>query len=114
MKKKLALLILSVVLLSCRNSDDRNQINEIVKTETKIDSSKIMKQEAVNLLNEVDGWVKKGVLKEVSTSKVNEKINPLMKKIEDILSKLDKKDSLEVQEYRIKQINKIIDLQMQQ
>nr|WP_314895951.1 hypothetical protein [uncultured Flavobacterium sp.] len=114
MKKILTLLTLSVVLFSCKNSENKNQANEIVKTKTKIDSSKIMKQEAINLLNEADGWVKKGVMKEVSTSKVNENINPLMKKYEAILSKLDKKDSLAVQEYRTKQINKMIDLQIQQ
>lgn len=91
MKKTLTLLILSVVLFSCKDSENKNQSNEIVKTETKIDSSKIMKQEAIRLLNEADGWVKKGVMKEVSTSKVNENINPLMKKYEEILSKLNKK-----------------------
>lgn len=114
MKKILTLLTLSVVLFSCKNSENKNQSNEIVRTETKIDSSKIMKQEAIRLLNEADGWVKKGVMKEVSTSKVNENINPLMKKYEEILSKLNKKDSLAAQEYRIKQINEMIDLQMQQ
>jgi len=114
MKKILTLLTLSVVLFSCKDSENKNQSNEIVKTETKIDSSKIMKQEAINLLDEADSWVKKGVMKEISTAKVNENINPLMKKYEKILSKLNKKDSLAVQEYRIKQINEMIDLQMQQ
>lgn len=114
MKKILILLTLSVVLFSCKDSENKNQSNEITKIETKIDSSKIMKQEAIKLLNEADGWVKKGVMKEVSTSKVNENINSLMKKYEEILSKLNKKDSLAVQEYRIKQINKMIDLEMQQ
>jgi hypothetical protein len=114
MKKILSLLTLSAILISCKDSENKNQSNEIVKTETKIDSSKIMKQEAIKLLNETDGWVKKGVMKEISTSKVNENINPLMKKYDEILAKLDKTDSLAVQEYRVKQINKMIDLQMQQ
>lgn len=112
MKKVLLSVLLICCLVSCKKTE--NQQIEIVKSEIKIDSSKIMKQEAIRLLNEADGWVKKGVLKEVSTSKVNENINPLMKKFEEVLSKLDKKDSLAVQEYRIKQINKMIDLQMQQ
>lgn len=114
MKKTLTLLALSVVLFSCKDSENKNQSNEIVKTEIKIDSSKIMKQEAIRLLNEADGWVKKGVLKEVSTSKVNENINPLMKQYDKTLSKLNKQDSLSVQEYRMKQINKMIELQMKQ
>lgn len=114
MKKILTLLTLSVILFSCKDSENNNQSIEIVKTETKIDSSKIMKQEAIKLLNEADGWVKKGVLKEISTSKVNENINPLMKKYDKILSNLNKQDSLSVQEYRMKQINKMIELQMKQ
>ena len=114
MKKILTLLTLSVILFSCKDSENNNQSNEIVKTETKIDSSKIMKQEAIKLLNEADGWVKKGVLKEISTSRVNENINPLMKKYDKILSNLNKQDSLSVQEYRMKQINKMIELQMKQ
>lgn len=114
MKKTLILLTFSVVLFSCKDSKNKNQSNEIVKTETKIDSSKIMKQEAIRLLNETNGWVKKGVLKEVSTSKVNENISPLIEQYDKILSKLNKQDSLSVQEYRVKQINKMIELQMKQ
>lgn len=112
MKKILSLLTLSAILISCKDSENKNQSNEIVKTETVIDSSEIKKKEIILLLNEVDGWMKKGVTNELSSSKVNEKINPLMKEFEIKLSKLNKKDSVYVQEYRIKQINKMIELQM--
>jgi hypothetical protein len=94
--------------------DRKQQVKESVKIEIKNDSSEIKKKQGIVILNEVDMWMKKGMNKEISTSEVNEKINPLMKKYEVILSQLDKKDSLAVQEYRIKQINKMIDLQMQQ
>lgn len=114
MKKILALIALSMVLFSCKHSENNNKTKDIIKKETKIDSSKIMKQEAINLLNEADKWVKKGVMNEVSNSKVNKNIKPLMKKYEEILSKLNKEDSIAVQQYRIIQINKMMDLQMQQ
>ncbi len=80
----------------------------------KIDSSAIKKQEAINVLNEMDGWVRKGVKNQLSNIEVNKKIKPLAKKYDILLSQLNKKDSIFVQAYKIKQINKMIDLQMQQ
>nr|WP_315211650.1 hypothetical protein [uncultured Flavobacterium sp.] len=112
MKKVLLVFLVSIFFLSCM--DRKQQVKESVKIEIKNDSSEIKKKQGIVILNEVDMWMKKGMNKEISTSEVNEKINPLMKKYEVILSQLDKKDSLAVQEYRIKQINKMIDLQMQQ
>jgi hypothetical protein len=58
--------------------------------------------------------MKKGITKGLSTSKVNDKINPLMKKYELKLSQLNKEDSLSVQTYRVEQVNEMINLQMQQ
>ena len=112
MKKVFLILLVTWGLVSCKKTE--NQHIENVKSEIKIDSSLIKKKEAISLLNEIDGWMKKGVTKELSTSKVNDKINPLMKKYELKLSQLNKEDSLSVQDYRVKQINKMIDLQMQQ
>ncbi|MGO4820948.1 MULTISPECIES: hypothetical protein [unclassified Flavobacterium] len=112
MKKVLLVLLVTCGLISCKKSE--NQHIENVKAEIKIDSSLIKKKEAIKLLNEIDGWMKKGVKKELSTSKVNDKINPLMKKFELKLSELNKEDSVSVQDYRIKQINEMINLQMQQ
>ena len=112
MKKVLLSILLICFSISCKKTE--NQQIENAKSEIKIDSSLIKKKEAIKLLNEIDVWMKKGVTKELSTSKVNENINPLMKKYDKILSKLNKQDSLSVQEYRMKQINKMIELQMQQ
>lgn len=112
MKKVLLSVLLICCLVSCKKTE--NQQIENVKSEIKIDSSLIKKKEAIKLLNEIDGWMKKGITKELSTSKVNDKINPLMKKYELKLSELNKKDSISVQEYRLKQINEMINLQMQQ
>ncbi len=112
MKKVLLSVLLICCLVSCKKTE--NQQIKNVKSEIKIDSSLIKKKEAIKLLNEIDGWMKKGITKELSTSKVNDKINPLMKKYELKLSELNKKDSISVQEYRLKQINEMINLQMQQ
>jgi hypothetical protein len=68
----------------------------------------------ITILDEIQKWVVKGVTKKLSTSKVNEKINPLIKQYDGILIKLDKIDSDFVKQYRMQLANKMIDLQMQQ
>jgi hypothetical protein len=93
-----------------------NEKTNNVKTEitVKIDSSIIRKKEAIAILNQVQGWMEKGVTKKLSVSKVNKKINPLMDKYQNFLKKMNKQDSTEVQNYRIKLVNELIDLQLQQ
>jgi hypothetical protein len=103
-----------MVLFSCINPGNKNQPKENLNTEINVDSSTFKKQEAIKLLNEVDIWMKKGVMKELSPSIVNEKVTPLMMKYQKILAELNKEDSISVQQYRIEQINKMIDLQIQQ
>jgi len=68
----------------------------------------------VIILNNVQSWVKKGVTKELSSTKVNNEINPLMNKYQNLLRKMNRRDSSEIQSYRIKLINELIDLQIQQ
>lgn len=114
MKTKFILFSISILFISCKN-DTKNSIDNSTKiVETKIDSSSIKKQEAIKILDEVNLWMKKGITKELSTKKVNEKINPLMDKYQELLNKMNKKDSAYIQKYRIEQVNKMIDLQMQQ
>lgn len=72
------------------------------------------KQKCIEILDEVQKWVVKGVTKKTSTSKVNEKINPLIRQYDEILIKLDKIDSDFVKQYRMQLANKMIELQMQQ
>jgi peptide methionine sulfoxide reductase MsrA len=72
------------------------------------------KQKCIDILDEVQKWVVKGVTKKISPSKVNENINPLIKQYDGILIKLDKIDSDVVKQYRMQLANKMIDLQMQQ
>lgn len=71
-------------------------------------------KKCITILDEIQKWVEKGVTKKLSSSKVNEKINPLIKQYDGILIKLDKIDSDFVKKYRMQLANKMIDLQMQQ
>lgn len=114
MKTKIILFGIFILSLSCKN-ENKNSIEKIAKsTELKIDSSSIDKLKAIKILDEINGWMKKGITKELSPKKVNEKINPLMDNYQDLLKKMNEADSISVQKYRIEQINKMIDLQMQQ
>jgi hypothetical protein len=123
--KKIIFISLAILLVNCKQNEQSKLDNIVIDTiakskvmdisdEINIDSSKIKKQEAIVLLNEIYGWMKKGITKGLSTSKVNDKINPLMKKYELKLSQLNKEDSLSVQTYRVEQVNEMINLQMQQ
>jgi hypothetical protein len=123
--KKIIFISLAILLVNCKQNEQSKLDNIVIGTiakskvmdisdEINIDWSKIKKQEAIVLLNEIYGWMKKGITKGLSTSKVNDKINPLMKKYELKLSQLNKEDSLSVQTYRVEQVNEMINLQMQQ
>ncbi|OCA72491.1 hypothetical protein BBI01_10240 [Chryseobacterium artocarpi] len=109
-KSIIILIISSLVAVAC--NDKANG----AKTEipVKVDSSKMRKKEAVVVLDEVQHWMKKGVTKKLSTNKVNKEINPLMEKYQKLLEKMNKQDSTEIQNYRVKLINELIDLQIQQ
>ncbi|AZA83329.1 hypothetical protein C1637_21630 [Chryseobacterium lactis] len=110
MIKKMIILIAYSLLVACNQKEKSDRAEVIAIT----DSSKIKKDEAVIILNNVQSWVKKGVTKELSSTKVNNEINPLMNKYQNLLRKMNKRDSSEVQNYRIKLINELIDLQIQQ
>ncbi|WP_024568750.1 hypothetical protein [Elizabethkingia anophelis] len=69
--------------------------------------------EARKILDESTSYVKKGILKEMSNNEVNNKINPLMKKYEALKKDLNPKEVEQLENYRMKEINKVLDLQMQ-
>jgi hypothetical protein len=114
MKKTLYYFAVTMLITSCNQIKNQEKTIESTIVQTTIDSSVIIKQNAINILKEVDEIVRKGVSKELSNKIVNKKIQPLMKEYDYLLSKLNVTDSTEVQKFRISQINKIIDLQMQQ
>lgn len=110
MRKTFILLLLMDLIISCNSPNNR----VVTKTDVKVDSGKIRMNEAKALLDNVNTWMEKGITKSVSKEKVNKEINPLMEKYQDILKKMNKEDSTEIQNYRLRKINEIIDLQMQQ
>lgn len=67
---------------------------------------------AKKILNEANSYVKKGILKEMSDDAVNAKINPLMEEYQKLLSQLHGADKEHVENYRIAEINKVIDLKV--
>lgn len=114
--KKIILTILGISLFatSCQNENNKQVKSTVNKAEVKIDSSSIRKQEATKILDEINNWMEKGIKKELTSNKVNKEINPLMEKYQQLLKRMNKNDSTSVQNYRIEQVNKMIDLQMQQ
>lgn len=68
---------------------------------------------AKNLVDESTSWVKKGILKEVSVKEVNDNINPIMGKVQEINLKLSSKEKEELERYRQMQNSELIDLQVQ-
>ncbi|MCF2219289.1 hypothetical protein H9Q08_08225 [Chryseobacterium sp. PS-8] len=110
MRKIFILLLITDLIISCNNPNNK----VITKTDLKVDSSKIRMNEAKALLDNVNTWMEKGIKKSISKKKVNEEINPLMEKYQDILKKMNKEDSTEIQNYRLRKVNELIDLQMQQ
>ncbi|WP_086980169.1 hypothetical protein [Elizabethkingia miricola] len=107
---KTILFLTSLILITLSCNQKRNECGEntaFIKTNIKKDS-------AITLLNTVDSIMKKAIKKEISPKEVNKQIEPLMKKYEKYLSELSTQDSIEIQKYRIDQINKMIDLQLEQ
>lgn len=110
MKKIFIILIISAFGVACNNKDNRAKIKSTIE----VDSSEIRLNEAMILLNEANSWMEKGIKKEASKAKINEEINPRMEKYQKLLKRMNKKDSAEIQNYRIEKINELIDLQIQQ
>ncbi|MCT2560351.1 hypothetical protein [Chryseobacterium herbae] len=110
MKKVITFLTFITLVTACNKKINTDRIENV----TIIDSSDLNKKEAVIILNEVQGWMEKGVSKKLSPSKVNEKINPLMDKYQNLLKNMNKHDSMEIQDYRIMLINKLIDFKIKQ
>ena len=70
-------------------------------------------QQAKELIDEVNSIVKKGILKQLNISEVNDKINPLMNKYENLIGKLSPQEKKEVEEYRMLEMSKVVDLQVE-
>lgn len=111
MKTKIFIPIVLLLLISCKE-DNKEKLNSTEKTAF-VDSSSIKKKEAIVILDKVNVLVKKGITNEMTNKKVNEEINPLMDNYFKLLSEMKASDSTEVENYRVKQINEIIDSKLQ-
>ncbi|SKB35226.1 hypothetical protein SAMN05660866_01040 [Maribacter arcticus] len=106
-----------MILIGCgQQEESKNKTPEVSTqpTEIKVDSSKIYKQEAIQLLDEVNNAVRKGIMGEVSQKATNEEINPKMKEYIQLMTKMSPLDTMDVHNYRVQEINKIIDIQIEQ
>lgn len=110
MKRIFIILIVSSFGIACNNKDNNVKTKNIIE----VDSSEIRKSEAMTLLDEANSWMEKGIKKEASKAKINDEINPRMEKYQKLLKTMNKKDSTEIQNYRIEKINELIDLQIKQ
>lgn len=101
--KKIVFLAIMMAVVSCNNKKNENL--EVVENQTSL------KDSAIFYLNKADEIVRKGIKKEINTEKVNSEITPLMDKYHRIMKTLPVADSIEVHEYRIEQVSKLIDFQ---
>lgn len=70
-------------------------------------------EDAKSIIDETNDLVKKGILKQMNSSEVNEKINPLMMKYDSLISNLSRKEMKELEIYRTQELNKTIKLQVE-
>ncbi len=68
---------------------------------------------AKSIIDQTNSLVKKGILKQMNSSEVNERINPLMMKYDSIITKLSSDEMKEVEIYRTKELNKTIEMQVE-
>lgn len=109
MRKIFIIIIVFNLTITCTNKD--KDIQKI--TITKIDSNKIRITEAKAILNNANSWMEKAIKKEISKERANKEIIPLMDMYQKLLKKMNKQDSTEIQNYRIKKVNELIELQIQ-
>lgn len=104
MNKLLFVFLITLVLtVSCVQQDETQTI-----------SSKVHKQEAIELLDDVNSTMRKAIKGEVSQQATNDEINPKMDKFFKLMKKMLPADTLDVHNYRVQEVNKIIDLQVEQ
>lgn len=116
MRKRVFTFLIPIVLTTgcIQNEVSKNESQSTNITNTVVDSSEIYKQEAIELLDEVNGTMRKAIKGEVSQEFTNKEINPKMERFFNLMKKMSPSDTLDVYNYRIQEINKLIDLQIEQ
>lgn len=116
MKKEILYLSCIIVLSACGGAEPDVTHDTEIKAESPeitLTSLPNPKSEAIALLDSMNAMVEKGIKGEVSNKEVNNYIKPLMDKYQEILSTLPHEDSLEVHNYRVMGVNRMIELKMQ-
>ena len=105
-------LLLTVGCNQQEKSKNETQETSTQISKTEVDSSKIYKAEAIKLLDEVNNTMRMAIKGEISQKATNKEINPKMDKFLNLMTKMSPIDTLAVYNYRIQEVNKIIDLQV--
>lgn len=120
MKKQAFKLLIPIgFLLTIGCNRQEKSENDSLATSTKIsktevDSSKLYKKEAIKIIDEVNITMKKSIMGKISEKATNKEINPKMENLLKLMTKMSPNDTLEVHNYRIQEVNKIINLQIEQ
>lgn len=115
--KRNILYLCAIGFLSCNNSQSvstKKGTDSVKKVETKKVDYKVLVDSAKFLLNDANFYMEKGVKKQMLPSQVNAKVKPLMDNFFVVYSQLPPSDTLEVYNYRIDLLNKLIDLQVKE
>lgn len=139
--KQTIILFSALLLASCNNKTETNSLDTKTTTEKELSEAEIQREaervvdsaanaaeyeanvdvngenpkvaEARKTLDEATSYVKKGIRGEMNNTDVNKKVDPLMKKYENLKKELTKTEVEKLENYRITEMNKVIDLQMQ-
>lgn len=106
----IAFISATLVILGCNEQARSNDQTQQQLSKLEIDSGKIYKDEAFKLLDEINNVVRKAIQGEVSQKDANDEIRPKMNKYNTIMNLLSPADTLELHNYRVEELIKIIDL----
>ncbi|UEG53204.1 hypothetical protein LLH06_19900 [Mucilaginibacter daejeonensis] len=110
--KKMPILLSLIVTMGCNANKTKSLSTDTVAVDTikkisMVDSAKLM-------LDSSDFYMRKGVKKEMSVEATRTKVGIFMDKFFNIYGQLSPADTAEVYEYRLKSLNELIDLQVEQ
>jgi|GEM_PF-3395292 len=106
--KRLLPLIFILALGACNSEKHSNlpdSLQLLVDNRNKVDSAKTLLDESTTL-------TAKGIRGTMKRSEVNAKLKPVMEKYFAIFKRLAPEDTIQVNKYRSKKINELIDLQI--
>jgi len=113
MKMRTFLLLLwSPIFFGCIERDKPVEYQDAEADAIPIDSNSLWIDSAKAILKRNNELIKKGIAKEMSSDDVNAIVNPSMDIYFQLIKKIDPKDTLSINEYRIELINELVDFQI--